>query len=216
MKNKAPMIVGTVAFLIAFFLGAAHLYKRNLPSKNETLPQNTALIREWSPSIGPAMANVVVVEFLDPECESCRAMHPILKQVLKDYQGKIRYVLRYMPFHQNSVLAASWLEATRDQNKYWEALDVLFEKQAQWAAHHQPQPEQIPLLLKSIGVDIHKAALDKDRPDFSERIEKDKRDGQQLGVDGTPTFFVNGRQLINLGDEPLRQLIDEELKKFQR
>ena len=218
MKKEFYPVVGILILVALIFSTAIFFYKNSnsevgKASKPQTNSRvsNDVLLRDWSPSIGPTMSRVVIVEFLDPECESCRAMHPLLKGVLKRYEGRVRYVLRYMTYHQNSELAARWLEAAREQNLYWESLDALFERQPEWAAHHAPRPDLIPQILKSVGVDVEKARLAKDNPKFGEQISKDKADGMSAGVSGTPTFFVNGMMLNELGETPLVTLIESEL-----
>ncbi len=218
MKKDAYLIIGSVTLLIVIFVGAMMLYKKNNPNVNSgSIEQATqrvemsVLVKEWSPSIGPTISRVVVVEFLDPECESCRAMHPIVKKLLKDYEGRIRYVLRYMPLHKNSVVAARWLEAAKEQGKFWEALNILFEKQPEWASHHAPQPERIPVILQTVGIDVVRGAKVKEQTEIGTRVEEDKKDGTMAGVTGTPSFFVNGRMLMDLGDAPLRRMIEEEM-----
>jgi len=217
MKNQKFLIIGVVALSLAVFIFGANYYRKmeneSRASQNSVLPDNSLLIKDTSPSIGPSIAKVTLVEFLDPECESCRMMHPVIKNILKDYENKIRYVLRYMPFHANSAIAASWLEATRDQNKFWESLDILFLKQPEWGDHHSPKPELIPQFLKEIGVDIESANIARSNPEIQARIEQDKKDGLALGVGGTPTYFVNGHMLLELGEFQLKGLINEELAK---
>ena len=70
-----------------------------------------------SPSKGPRDAKVTIVEFLDPECEACRAMFPIVERLMGEYQGQVRLVVRYLPLHPNSALAASALEAAGEDRK---------------------------------------------------------------------------------------------------
>lgn len=216
MKKNLYITVAIAGLAIAAFVLATTLYRNSEVSGSHDAPSrldSSLLVKDWSPSLGPTMARVVLVEFLDPECESCRAMHPILKGVLKRYEGRIRYVVRYMPFHQNSELAARWLEAAREQGKYWEALDVMFERQPEWADHHAPRPDLIPGILNAIGVDIEVAQAAKDNPDFGTRIAQDKKDGSTAGVTGTPTFFVNGKILAQLGESSLIALIESELEQ---
>ncbi len=221
MKKDVYVIIGIAALVLSGALAAWWIYnKSNAGTEN---PQSTVeavvradmslLLGDASPSIGPSMAKVQIVEFLDPECESCRAMHPYLKTILKDYEGKVRYTLRYMPFHANSVYVASLLEAAREQDKFWEALDLVFETQPEWGSHHAPKPELLPEILKTLKIDMPKLVAASKRPEMAERIERDKQDGAEVGVKATPTFFVNGRMLSELGDAPLRALIDEALKE---
>jgi protein-disulfide isomerase len=169
------------------------------------------LVRPHSPVLGPATAPVTLVEFLDPECEACRAMHPIVEAVLAEYAGRVRLVIRYLPLHANSLLAASALEEARELGKYEQALDVLFENQPTWGSHHDPKPELIPGYLESIGIPASGWELGAIVAKQRGKIEQDAADGKRLGVRGTPTFFVNGVELPELGYEPLKRAIERAL-----
>ena len=217
-KNKNwYLLVGVSVLVLTAFVILGKIYKQSAAKDAENSAQSSMtaerLIREDSWSQGPSVARVTIVEFLDPECESCAAMYPVVKDVLAGYNGKIRLVTRYMPFHGNSVYAATALEAAGRQNKYWEALALLFEKQGDWASHHAPRPDLIPGLMKSLGIDMKRFDADINDPSFKEKIEKDKTDGFALGVRVTPTFFINGRLLSELGYDALKNRIDEELSK---
>jgi protein-disulfide isomerase len=170
------------------------------------------LMNESSPSLGPDIAPVIIVEFLDPECEACSAMHPIMKRIISEHPGQIRLVIRYMPFHTNSVYAARVLEGAKEQGKFWEALNIMFERQQEWASHHDPQPDLILPIIKSIGLDTAKIAAQIKDGQFTNKVNRDKTDGEKLGVNRTPTFFVNGEQLYEMGYQPLKDLV---LKKLQ-
>ena len=102
------------------FTGFTIFYKNQSSDKSASTTSNAAtpliktdenLVRPDSPAQGPENARVILVEFLDPECEACRAFYPTVKKILKEYEGRIRFVVRYMTFHSNSVLAASATEA---------------------------------------------------------------------------------------------------------
>src|SRR5690606_3339619 len=139
-----------------------------------------SLVRPHSPKLGPDEARVQLVEFLDPECESCRAFHPVVKQLLGEFDGQVQLVIRYMPFHGNSAYAASVLEAARLQGKYWEALDLLFAHQPEWGSHHQPRPELILEYMKTLDLDMAKLETDIQNPNFQWRIDQDMQDGEAL------------------------------------
>lgn len=182
------------------------------PVVSSVMPTDPAtLLAAHSPSMGPDFAPVTLVEFLDPECEACKAMNPIVKKIMKEYDGKIRLVVRYMPFHGNSIYAATILEAAREQGKYWETLNLLFEEQDTWASHHDPKPEMIFEIIKPLKLDHAKIEAHLKAQSFSSQIQKDKEDGQLLGVRGTPSFFVNGMMLEELGYEPLKAAIEKRL-----
>jgi len=214
--NKDVLRLGGIAAVLLLGLGiAAYFYQR---SEAETQRQDaeraktsSSLIRPHSHSQGPPNAPVTVVEFLDPECEACRAMHPLVKRIQSEYGDRMRLVIRYMPYHANSVLAAGALEAAAEQNRYWEFLEVLFLNQPAWGNHHKPRPELIPELAQQIGLDMDAYQRSIDAGAYRKWVEIDKQDGIALGVKGTPTFFVNGRMLERLGYENLKALIEEEL-----
>jgi protein-disulfide isomerase len=218
--KKDTVRVAVIAGVLIVGLGfAAGVYLR---SEKEQRTQQVAtqaktdpaiFVRPHSQALGPANAKVTVVEFLDPECESCRASFPMVKQLLAGYGGRVRLVVRYMPFHKNSVYAASALEAAAQQGKFWEMLAVLFENQPLWGDHHAPKPELIPEYAQQIGLDMTAFNASINSPRHKEVIETDREDGKKLGVVGTPTFFVNGRLVDPLGYDTLKGMIDQELAK---
>jgi protein-disulfide isomerase len=216
MKKNMYVLIGVGALLVSLFMLATMFYKQSsetAPVQNgpELAEMRAKLMGDADRTLGPSTARVVVVEFLDPECESCRLMHPITKKMLADFPGQIHYVLRYMPFHGNSVYASSALEAAARQGKFWEALDVVFEKQPEWGSHQNPQPQLLMGYLKDLGLDMARLEADMKDPAIAARIEKDKSDGLALGVRGTPTFYINGQMLQDLGEGPLRSSIQQAL-----
>lgn len=214
MKNDKWVIVGFSAlFIAASFWVGKYFYKAE-EEKKVVAQEASAFVRPHSPRLGTVGAKVVVVEFFDPECESCRLVYPDVKNLMKEYEGKIELVLRYTPFHRNSIFAIKILEAARRQDKFWETLTVLFDAQPEWGSHHDPQPEKIwDHLPKVSGLDIEKVRAALDNPETLTLIDIDKADGQQLNVTGTPTFFVNGQPLEDFGLEYLRAAIEREAAK---
>lgn len=197
----------------ASYYGKARKAERATEVARQPPTPPSTLVRPHSHSLGPQNATVTVVEFMDPECESCREIYPAVKQLLEEYRGRVRLVVRIMPFHQNSVYAASALEAAAQQGRYWEMLETLFANQPQWGDHHHPKPELIPEFARQLGLDMNAFTRALNDPANRERLEMDRADGRALGVSGTPTFFVNGRPLERLGYEPLKQLIEQELAR---
>ena len=218
MNKHTYIIAGVAALLVLAFVGATQLYRgseRPAQGKATSSPPAPAdpslLVRSDSPTLGPLMARVTVVEFLDPDCESCRAMHPITKRILREYEGRVRLVLRYMPLHPNSAYAASVLEAAGEQGRYWEMLDLLFEYQPQWGDQQTPQPPLILELAARLSLDMKVLQRSLQNPAHANKIQRDHADGKNAGVTGTPTFFVNGSKLQKLGYEPLKAAIDKAL-----
>ena len=165
-------------------------------------------------SVGPDTAKVTVVEFFDPACETCKAMHAPVKQLLASYPGQVRMVVRYAPFHHGSEDVVKMLEAARLQGKYWQVLDVMYETQARWASHHHPQPELLWTLLPEAGLDLDMERLRTDAGSMAiaSLVQADKEALQALDVRKTPTFFVNGRPLPSFGMRQLATLLSEEIQ----
>jgi protein-disulfide isomerase len=89
----------------------------------------------------------------------------------------------------------------------------MFARQPEWANHHAPKPEMVPGFARELGLDMPKFEASAGKEEHRAKVMRDKSDGEALGVRGTPTFFVNGRELEQLGYEPLKNLIEEELAK---
>lgn len=228
MRKETLILVGIIAVVtIAAVLGSNY-YRSVQQSQSVTSNTNSGkpkispeqLVRPDSAVLGPADAKVTLVEFYDPECEACAAIAPAVKKMMADYEGRMRFVSRYMPLHPNSVPAAAFTEFAGENGKYWEAQEMLFKKQPEWGTKHggpSPSPAEVTGFFRKyaadLGLDAKKmeAALTEAR--FLEKIERDKKDGQALGVKRTPTFFVNGRELMRFAESELRNLIEDELKK---
>lgn len=215
MKRDKYILLAIFAVVIALFVLGANWYRSYEEKRSASLTSNNAepLVRSYSPVLGPAEAKVTVVEFLDPECESCAAFFPVVKKVMSEYNGKVRLVVRYLPLHPNSAFAVGILEGARKQGKFWEALEMLFVRQAEWASHHQPRPELIMGYMRDLGLDLDQLKSSIQDSEHRNRLLQDQADGAQLKVTRTPTFFVNGKELLRLGYEDLRLAIDGELRK---
>jgi protein-disulfide isomerase len=216
--RKEVLVVGAIAVLaLAALVIGGRMYRsaqeqeRQAAAAQAPAADPALLVHPDSPSKGPRDAPVTVVEFFDPECEACRAMYPIVERVLAEHPGKVRLVLRYVPLHANSALAAAALEAAGEQDRYWEMLEILLLHQPVWGSHEAPRPDLIPEYARQIGLD-----MDAFLPSFQgikhrAKVDRDKADAEKLGVRGTPSFFVNGRRLERLGYEPLKAMVEEAL-----
>lgn len=219
---KYLMIVVLVVSVLAF-IGVMTLFGEKVVTdqklhkqlqENPSFPLVTNLVAGHSFSYGNPDSKVTVIEFFDPECESCAAVSPYIKKEMKFYEGKVRWVFRYMPYHRNSRAAIAALEAARKQNLFLEAMELLFVKQKEWGEKQEPMNEEINRLVLSIN-GIKKAQFIKDlaTQNIEEIIIKDEAEGKQAGVKGTPTFFVNGVILERLDLDSLIARINSELVK---
>ncbi len=207
---KILLALGAGAALI--MIAATLLFNRS-EQGNTTISTNdqALLVREDSPTRGPADAPVTLVEFLDPECEACRAAYPIVEQILEDYEGRIRYVVRYFPNHNNSVLAVLATEAAGEQGMYWEMQTLLFANQPEWGEQTTPQTDLFIRYAGELGLDVARFTASLQNPVYLEKAQRDQRDAQALQLRGTPTFFVNGQLVYGMNEGSLRGLVDEAL-----
>ena len=215
MQNK-KLVLGSLLALIILFMGSAFFYKSSETKKEEVAVSSRAdsLIAEHSIKLGENKKNISIVEFLDPECESCALFHPIIRKLYKEYHEDIQLVVRYIPNHKNSRFAVKILEASRVQNKYEEVLSVIFEKQPLWAEHNNEKPELLWEFLSVIPeLDINKLKEDSKDPQIDKIMDIDTQDANQLNVRGTPTIFVNEKRLSVLSQKDLFDLVEAEIYK---
>lgn len=217
MQNK-KLVLSTLVAVIAFFVGFSFFYKNDSKSTQNIAVENIneLLVRDYSYKMGDNSKNISVVEFLDPECESCAIYSTVVKRLYKEYYGDIQIVVKYLDNHKNSRFTIQILEAARVQGKYEEVLDMMFEKHSLWASHYSSvdKPELLWQFLKEISdLDIDKLKEDMKNPKIDEIIKQDREDANALGVRGTPTIFVNGKQLQELSHKALFDLVEKEIYK---
>ncbi len=217
LSGEAKAIIGIGFATLVILIGAVYLMGKTGSTESDTPAQKVdsqKLVKEDSPQIKVPNAKVTIVEFLDYECEACGAAHPTVKKVLDDYEGKINYVVRHFPNHFNSVLAANTVEAAGEQGKYWEMQNKLFESQKEWGEKRTSQTELFMSYAKDLGLDMEKFKTALDTNKFTDKINKDKDEGISIGVNATPTFYINGVKEVGvLPYEFFKQKIDTELKK---
>lgn len=154
-----------------------------------------------------------LVEFLDFECEVCGAVYPYVEQIRQDYRGQINYVVRYFPIpgHQNSMNAAIAVEAAAQQGMFEEMYRKMFETQAEWGEKQDSEADRFRSFAEELGLDIavyDEAVAD---PATQKRVQKDFDAGIALGVNGTPTFFLDGEMLQLQEITDLTDAIDQSI-----
>jgi protein-disulfide isomerase len=152
-------------------------------------PRLTVPVTDRDHVIGPATAPVTLVEYGDYECPFCGAAHPVTKQLVRLLGDDLRFAFRHFPLtqiHPLAALAAEAAEAAGAQGRFWEMHDLLFE--------NQPRLARQDLLgyARLLGLDVDRFALELERHVHRPRVREDFLSGVRSGVNGTPTFFVNG------------------------
>ena len=166
--------------------------------------------------LGAEDAKVTLIEFGDFECPACSAFYTELKQLEAAYPDDVRVVFRHNPLtqlHPNAFAAHRAAVAADNQGKFWEMHDLLYQGQNSWSA--QVSGLDISAAAKvfenyaqSLGLDLDKFKTDVESQETFDFIDSHLDAGQQLGVTGTPTIFVNGEQVTERSFEELSALVD--------
>jgi protein-disulfide isomerase len=190
----------------------------NRPSTPEPVAQSQVpadlLVREDSHRLSTAPdGRVTLVEFLDFECESCRAAYPAVEQLRAEYAGRVTFVARYFPIpsHANAQNAAVAVEAAAQQGRFEDMYRLMFETQSQWGEQQVSHAATFRAFAADLGLDVtayDRAVAD---PATLDRVLADQRDGHAAGVQGTPTFFLDGQRLEPRSIDDLRAALDRAL-----
>lgn len=217
MKQKTLFILAAVVLLLAFALTTLYYTSTQQEEATQAAALNQELLlRMHSPTLGPAEAKVLIVEFFDPACETCQDFYPFVKQLMAAHTGRIRLAMRYTPFHEGSDQVVKILEAARMQGKYWETLEALYAAQDSWVVHHRVQPDRVWDALAGVGLDLERVRQDMASPAIAALIAQDLRDAEALNVTKTPEFFVNGQPMPSFGYGQLQTLVEEAVGQAYR
>ncbi|OHA97221.1 MAG: hypothetical protein A3E02_02135 [Candidatus Zambryskibacteria bacterium RIFCSPHIGHO2_12_FULL_38_34] len=148
---------------------------------------------------GNASSSVVVIEYSDFQCPACRTYYPVTKQLIAEFGNEIAFVYRHFPLvgiHPNAQLAAQAAEAAAKQGKFWQMHDLLFEKQNEWANVASPKSlfESYAILT---GISVEQFKTDITSQEVINFVRAERTNAIKLRLQGTPTFFVNGKQIQN-------------------
>lgn len=230
MKRTLPFII--ILVVLGVTLASVWYLTRSIPASptvsqqapapgSQTTPAQQPAVNRGVPgaepahTLGPANAPVHLEEFGDFECPPCGMFHPILEQMHEEFGNRLRITFREFPLanHQHANAAASAAEAAGIQGKFWEMHDLLYEHQNDWKTQFDVRPI-FERYAKEAGVDVERYKRDVGGDLVAQRIFQDGRRGHSLGVKGTPTVFINGREVPfeNLPADKLRQVIQKELQ----
>jgi protein-disulfide isomerase len=177
---------------------------------NITAPESPAfaIATDDQPVKGSAKALVTIVEFTDFECPSCARQFPVLERIVSEFGDRVRLVVRDFPLsqHPNARKAAEAAEAAREQGKYWEYAAKLFGNQSALGV------EKLKQYATEVGLDRVRfdAALDSGK--FAEKVQRDLIEGHKLGVNGTPSVYVNGKRVSDNSYESVKSAVETALK----
>ena len=162
-----------------------------------------------NPPKGNPNSEIVLIEFSDFQCPFCKRAIPVIDELLQKYEEEIVFYYRNFPLemHANSFIAAEAAECANEQGKFWEYHDILFENQGKL------DKENLKLYAQELELNQNQFDNCLDTDKFKQDIERDINEGEFLGIEGTPTFFINGRKIVGINEEVMNNIINEELEE---
>ncbi|HKC14702.1 MAG TPA: DsbA family protein [Patescibacteria group bacterium] len=213
MTQEAKILIGIGIVSVALVVGGAFIMGGSSSSQKLTSSQEKILVRDDSNKIVAASAKATLVEFGDYQCPACGQAHPLVKRLLSEEAGKLNFVFRNFAFlGQESIWAAEGAECAGEQGKFWDYHDYLYEHQGgeNLGAFSKEKLEGFAKNL-NLNTEQFKMCLETDK--YQQKVLNDTADGKSLGVNSTPTFFVNGVKNVGvLSYEKFKSILDAQLK----
>ena len=215
MKRYLPVAIIAGVLVIAL-AGGAVLWRssQQTPTQPFTRPTPTATHTQATPASNPTVTPAVPIgpdnahsrggttakatleEYGDYQCPPCGLLFPDLKTLEKEYGDEVRFVFRQFPLqmHKHAFVAAHAAEAAGLQGHFWEMHDMLYQNQLSWSVAEDARPVFLQY-ARMLNLDVDRFTRDMDSQEVAARVEADIARGKSIGVEGTPTVFINGRQL---------------------
>lgn len=212
-STKVNLIaIAAVVVIVGAIIALSTL--RPFSASDEEVAATTPVLEDSSHRLDVAEdGKVTMVEFLDFECEACGALYPFIEQLREEYAGRVTFVVRYFPIpsHQNSGNAAVAVEAAAQQGEFEAMYNKMFETQASWGESQESKASLFRQFAQEIGLDLAAYDAAVADPATAERVQFDFDAGRDLGVQGTPTLFVNGEKLAPESTDDIRAALDAAL-----
>lgn len=186
------VIIGLLAFSVMWFANP----RAPAPSSSTTLAVAVS-DQDWTK--GNSGNLVSLVEYSDFQCPACASYYPLLKQLVEEFGEQISLTYRHYPLreiHPNADLAARAAEAAGRQGQFWQMHDQLFEDQERWSASNKARDIFLEL-AGTLKLDLAKFQSDLDSEVVVKKVDHDYAGGLKSGVNSTPSFFLNGKKIIN-------------------
>ena len=201
---------------IILIIGALFLFGNNTSSIEP--PFEVGVIHPLDYVKGSASSSVILMEYSDFQCPSCRAYYPVVREIMAEFGDRVTLVYRNFPLvsiHANAEFAAMAAEAARKQGKFWEMHDLLFEKQNEWANVADVVP-MFQSYADLIGISSDQFKTDFLSKEVKSFVRAQRAHAVKAGLQGTPSFFLNGKQIVNPNSaDEFKQIIRNALSSAQ-
>lgn len=210
MRSRPVITISIIAAAAAVLIATVLLVVRPWESSGPPVASGETTEASTAPSAPPPLVEEsthilddagpgapVVVEFLDFECEACGAVYPTMEELREEYGSEVTFAVRYFPLpgHSNSVTAAVAVEASAQQGAFEAMYQRMFETQSEWGEQQASEAARFRAYAEDLGLDMAAYDAAVADPATLARIEQDFQAGAALGVDRTPTIFIDGERL---------------------
>lgn len=199
MNSETKVLFGILGTTLAIIAAAVlFLGKPTTPTTQPKVANSAILIRTDSQKVSSPSATVTLVEFGDYQCPACGVYHPLVKKLVEEFSDKLTFYFRNFPLsqHKNALISAYAAESAGNQGKFWEMYDLIYQNQTVWSDSGSSKDIFIEYAKDlKLNLELFKKDLDSDQT--KQKVSRDSQDGLALGVNSTPTFFLNGEKLDN-------------------
>ncbi len=205
-RNMPVLLIGlSIVIIFAVIIITSQLRPPTTPTLIET--DQDELIALHTNFVGPDTAKLFIVEFTDLQCPACKIFHETMKELVATYPNQITWAIRHFPLdeYQGAEPAARAAQAAGNQGKFWEFVDMVFQNP------DKTQEGDFVRYADILDMDLKQFRTDFNDPGLSAQVQKDISYGKSLGVNSTPTFFINGKQIVAGNPADLKSLIEQEL-----
>lgn len=191
----SKQFLGVVVAILVVFIGIFALSSNKSSQTSSNGKSSSATLTQHIE--GQGTTGVTLTEYGDYECPFCGQYFPTVKKVVAEYGDKIKFQFRNFPLtsiHQNAFAAARAAEAAGLQNRFWEMNDLLYQTQSQWTSASDPTTI-FDQFAQQLGLNLNQFKADYASSKVNDLINADEAEGNKLGIQGTPTFFLDGKQI---------------------
>jgi protein-disulfide isomerase len=215
LSTENKILIGIVVVTVALLGGGVYfLTKGSTTPATADVPVEKTLNQQLAKTKGNQNAKVKIVEYADFECPACAASKPIVDKVLETYKDQVYFEYHYfpLPVHKWGRDSAAAGEAAAQQGKFWEMYNVLYTKQPEWTGKDNGK-DLFAKYAQDLGLDTVKYAAAVNDGAVKDKIQQSINKGNELGVNATPTFFINGKRYEGgLPFDEWKKIIDAALK----
>jgi protein-disulfide isomerase len=207
LTGETKLFLGIIIATFVIVVGGIFFFSKPAPllTKEDLIPQGTY-------TTGNPNAKVFLVEFSDFQCPACKAFQPTVHTILEKYKDQLLFAYRHFPLDQHPFAqhAARTAEAAGIQGKFWEMHDLLFENQEQFSDAYFPQ------VAGELKLDMNKFTQSLSDENLKNKIERDRAYGVKIGVDATPTFYLQGKKLSLLSPADLLKEVENAITTVEK